>query len=127
MQTFAQPQERRISVRTNLLDVKAKISKDGWKWEDIAVKDISDGGISFASKVEYPVGEGLILEGDASDFARCMDISCDMRIVFTDPVKTPEGRFLYGARFLNMSKAQYTSLGIFIELMVTKYPSLLLK
>jgi c-di-GMP-binding flagellar brake protein YcgR len=117
--------ERRISIRTNLLGVSAKISKDGWKWEDVVVKDISDGGLGFEAATEYPIGEKLLLEGEASDFARGMDISCDIRVVFAG--SAPEGKFLYGIRFMNMSKAQQTGLSIFIELMVTKYPSLLLQ
>ena len=125
MQPLARSQERRISIRTNLLGVSARISKDGWKWEDVVVRDISDGGIGFEAATEYPIGEKLLLEGEASDFARSMDISCDIRVVFTGT--TPEGRYLYGVRFMNMSKAQHTGLSIFIELMVTKYPSLLLQ
>ncbi|MCL1842380.1 MAG: PilZ domain-containing protein [Defluviitaleaceae bacterium] len=118
-------QEKRISIRTNLLGVSAKISKDGWKWEEVVVKDISDGGIGFIANAEYPIGEKILLEGEASDFARSMDISCDIKIMFVSPA--PDGKFLYGVRFMNMSKAQSTGLGIFIELMVTKYPSLLLE
>jgi c-di-GMP-binding flagellar brake protein YcgR len=125
MQTSAQASERRISIRTNLLGVSAKISKDGWKWEDVVVKDISDGGLGFEASTEYPIGEKLILEGEASDFARGMDISCDVRVVFVGA--TSDKKFLYGVRFMNMSKAQNTGLSIFIELMVTKYPSLLLQ
>ncbi|MCL2388083.1 MAG: PilZ domain-containing protein [Defluviitaleaceae bacterium] len=125
MQAQPQPQERRISIRTNLLGVTARISKDGWKWEEVAVKDISDGGLGFTSDTDFPIGEKLLLEGEASDFARGMDISCDIKIVFAGT--TQEGKYLYGVRFMNMSKAQHTSLGIFIELMVTKYPSLLLE
>jgi c-di-GMP-binding flagellar brake protein YcgR len=124
-QTQAQTQERRISVRTNLLGVTAKISKDGWKWEEVTVKDISDGGMGFVAGTDFPIGEKLLLEGEASDFARAMDISCDIKIVFVG--STPEGKHIYGVRFINMSKAQQTGLGIFIELMVTKYPSLLLE
>ena len=121
----SQVQERRISIRTNLLGVSAKISKDGWKWEEITVRDISDGGIGFVAATEYPVGEKLFLEGEASDFAHSMDITCEINIVFAD--KEPDGKYLYGVRFLNMSKAQHTGLGILIELLVTKYPSLLLE
>lgn len=117
--------ERRISIRTNLLGVSAKISKDGWKWEEVAVKDISDGGLGFVADSEYPIGEKLLLEGEASDFARGMDISCDIKVVFVG--NTPDGKYLFGVRFMNMSKAQQTGLSIFIELMVTKYPSLLLQ
>jgi c-di-GMP-binding flagellar brake protein YcgR len=118
-------QERRISIRTNLLGVSAKISKDGWKWDEVEVKDISDGGLGFVAPSAFPVGEMLLLEGETSDFARTMDISCDIKIIFAG--ETPEGKHTYGVRFMNMSKAQQTSLGIFIELMVTKYPSLLLE
>lgn len=125
MQAQQPAQERRISVRTNLLGVSAKVSKDGWKWEEILVKDISDGGIGFEISAEHPVGEKLVLEGEASDFARSMDISCDVRIIFASA--TADGKYFYGARFINMSKAQTIGLGIFIELMVTKYPSLLLQ
>ncbi|MCL1877409.1 MAG: PilZ domain-containing protein [Defluviitaleaceae bacterium] len=125
MQTLVPSQERRISIRTNLLGVSARVSKDGWKWDDVVVHDISDGGIGFEMQTEYPVGEKLLLEGEASDFARSMDISCGLRIVFSGT--TADGKFTYGARFTNMSKAQTTGLGIFIELMVTKYPSLLLE
>jgi len=124
MQTQTLVQERRISVRTNLLGVAAKISKDGWKWEDIETCDVSDGGLGFIAETEYPVGEKLLLEGEASDFARGMDISCDIRVVFAGE---KDGKYLYGVRFLNMSKAQRTGLSIFIELLVTKYPSLLLQ
>ena len=125
MQTQTTAQERRISIRTNLLGVTAKISKDGWKWEDVDVRDISDGGLGFTAETEYPIGEKLVLEGEASDFARGMDISCDIRIVFVS--ETSDGKYLYGVRFMNMSKAQHIGLGIFIELLVTKYPSLLLQ
>lgn len=124
MQTLTKIQERRISVRTSLLGVSAKISRDGWKWEDVLVKDVSDGGLSFLAETEYPIGEKLVLEGEASDFARGMDISCDVRVVF---VTESEGKYLYGVRFVNMSKEQQIGLGIFIELMVTKYPTLLLQ
>jgi c-di-GMP-binding flagellar brake protein YcgR len=125
MQTQTQVQERRISVRTNLLGVTAKISKDGWKWEEIIVKDISDGGLGFVASADFPIGEKLLLEGEASDFARAMDISCDIKVVFVG--SAPDGQNIFGVRFMNMSKAQQTGLGIFIELMVTKYPSLLLE
>jgi hypothetical protein len=119
------PNERRISIRTNLLGVSAKISKDGWIWEEVVAKDISDGGLGFISDKEYPIGEKLVLEGEASDAARSMDISCNVKVVFVG--EAPGGKFSYGVRFMNMSKAQHTSLGIFIELLVTKYPSLLLQ
>ena len=118
-------QERRISIRTNLLGVSAKISKDGWKWEEVTVKDISDSGLGFVADTEYPIGEKLILEGEASDYAHVMDISCDIKVVFVG--KEPDGKFLYGVRLLNLSKAQHTGLGILIELLVTKFPALLLE
>ena len=118
-----QAQERRISVRTNLLGVTAKISKDGGKWEEVEVKDISDGGLGFIASSEFSIGEKISLEGEASDFARTLDISCEIKVVFVGT--TPEGKFSYGVRFMNMP--QQTSLSIFIELMVTKYPSLLLE
>jgi c-di-GMP-binding flagellar brake protein YcgR len=120
-----QPPERRISVRTNLLGVTGQISKDGWRWEEITVRDISDGGLGFVAATEYQKGDMLLLEGEVSDFLRSMDISCDIKVVFVGT--TSDKKFLYGVGFKNMSKAQRVGLSIFIELMVTKYPSLLLQ
>jgi c-di-GMP-binding flagellar brake protein YcgR len=123
MQTAVQ--ERRVSIRTNMLGVTAKISKDGWKWEEVFVEDISDGGMGFVATEELQKEEMLILEGEASDFTRGIDISCDIKVVFVGT--TPDGKYRYGIRFEKMSKAQRTGLSILIELTATKFPELLLQ
>ena len=117
--------ERRVSVRTNMLGVTARVSTDGSKWEKISVRDISDSGIGFIMDSEYPIDEVLILKGEVSDVTRSMEVSCEMKIIFA--AKTTDEKFLYGTRFIDMSKEQRVSLGIFIELMVTKFPSLLMQ
>jgi len=116
-------QEKRISVRTGLLGVEIKISKDGTRWTTVATKDISDGGLSFVSRKEFDLGTKLNLKGEASDFTKTIDISCNIEIVFCG--KTPEGESLYGVKFLDMDNDRHTRLSIFIEKMVTKYPPLL--
>ncbi|MCL2216406.1 MAG: PilZ domain-containing protein [Defluviitaleaceae bacterium] len=118
-------QEKRVSVRTNMLGVNARISKDGRDWIDVTAKDISDGGMSFIAMAEFPIGTKLSLEGEASDLARTVDISCDATVVFFSPIS--EGKFLYGIKFMNLSHAHKMELSIFIEQMVTRYPMLLME
>ena len=116
-------QEKRISVRTQLLGVQASITEDeGLGWSNINVKDISDGGLRFVAKRPFPIDVRLKFEGDVSDFVRSMDITCDIQVIFCE--KT-DGGFMCGARFINLTTSQRTSLSIFIELMVTKHPDLL--
>ena len=116
-------QEKRISVRTQLLCVHASVTEEeGLGWTNIVVNDISDGGLSFTSKKSFPIDQLLKFEGDVSDYVRGMDITCDIRIVFCEKA---DGKYTYGARFVNLTTPQRTSLSIFIELMVTKYPNLL--
>ena len=116
-------QEKRISVRTQLLGVQASVTEDeGLGWSNIIVKDISDGGLRFVSKKSYPIDVRLKFEGDVSDFIRSMDITCDIQLIFCEKI---DGGFLCGARFINLTSSQRTSLSIFIELMVTKHPDLL--
>jgi len=119
------PQEHRISARTTLLSVNVQVSVDGRKWTEVEVRDISDGGFGFVSEVEFERGAHLYMEGDVSDFTRQMSISCDIDVIFCG--KYSDGRNIYGVKFLNMSKAEHTGLAVFIELMVTKYPKLLVQ
>ena len=115
--------EKRISVRTHLLSVQASVTEEeALGWSNITIRDISDGGLSFTSKKSFPIDRLLKFEGDVSDYVRNMDITCDIRIVFCEKI---EGLYTYGARFVNLTTSQRTSLSIFIELMVTKYPDLL--
>jgi len=117
--------EKRISVRTNMLCVRAGVSEEGESWTNVDVRDISDGGLSFTSRKVLKKDSFMKFEGDVSDYMiRSMDISCDIQITF---VKEDDkgGGYLYGARFLNLTNAQRTSLSIFIELMVTKFPDLM--
>ena len=114
---------RRISVRTKLLNVQASVTEDEAQgWHNVTVRDISDGGLSFASNRSYPLDMRLKLEGDVSDYVRSIDISCDVEIIFCERA---EDGFLCGARFMNLSSSQRTTLSIFIELIVTKHPDLL--
>ena len=115
--------EKRISVRTNMLCVHAGVGEEGKGWTNVDVRDISDGGLSFTSKKLFKRDSFMKFEGDVSDYMiRSMDISCDIQITF---VKQEDKGYLYGARFLNLTNAQRTSLSIFIELMVTKFPDLM--
>jgi len=116
--------EQRISVRTSMLGVNARVSKDGQDWADIKAKDISSGGMSFTTTAEFPRGTVITLEGEAVDMVKSVDISCEANVVFSSPIS--EGKYLYGIKFLTLSKAHTTELSIFIEQMVTKYPKLLL-
>jgi len=116
-------QEKRISVRTDLLGVEARVSEDNKNWISILVRDISDNGIGFTAEKELKAGTKLILEGSVSDHVKHLNIGCDLSIMFAG--KTPEGKFLYGGKFLNLEKVRHTELSIFIEMMVTKYPPLL--
>lgn len=116
-------QEKRISVRTDLLGVDAKISEDGKSWASISAKDISDNGIGFVADKDFAPGSQLKLEGAVSDFIKELDITCDIKVVFAG--NTPEGKYLYGCKFLNMEHKQKVALSVFIEMMVTKYPPLL--
>jgi len=117
-------QDQRISVRTNLLKTHARISKDGRVWKEVDVLDISCGGLGFISDVELEKSSHLRIEGEVSDFVHSMDLSCDIDIIFVS--KTADG-FLHGVKFRDMPKAQHTGLGVFIDLTVTKYPTLLLE
>ena len=116
-------QEKRISVRTDLLGVEARVSNDGENWTQIHARDISDSGMGFTADKELAAGAQLTLEGLVSDHVKRLDLGCEMGIIFAG--KTPEGKFLYGGKFLNFTKQQQTELSIFIEMMVTKYPPLL--
>jgi len=116
-------QEQRISVRTSLLGVNARVSKDGREWFDIKAKDISDGGMSFTATAVFSKGAKLTLEGEASDVSKRMDISCEVEVVFNSPVS--DGKFLYGVKFIDLSHAHKIELSIFVELMIKKYPDLL--
>ena len=116
--------EKRISVRTDLLGLDAKVSLDGEEWVTIAAKDISDGGLRFSAEHDFPKGAQLYLKGSVSDFAHHADITCMVRIIFCGT--TPEGERLYGIKFLDLDKSKRTTLSIFIERMVTHYPPLLL-
>jgi len=116
--------EKRVSVRTHLLDVNIRVSDDGGKnWNDVQVKDISDGGLGFTADKEYPRGSELKLRGTVSDFARGLDIECDIKVVFCEKI---DDVYNIGAAFRGMGKVLHTELGIFVEMVVTKYPSLLL-
>ena len=119
-------QEKRISVRTHLMGVGARISKDNKTWTDVDVRDISDGGICFISKEEFPRGTTLKLHGNISDFLRTMEIDCDVKVVFTKD-GDEQNSYSLGCKFMYLSKAEQTALSIFIELLVTKYPSLLIE
>ncbi|MCL2224298.1 MAG: PilZ domain-containing protein [Defluviitaleaceae bacterium] len=122
MQTL--PQERRVSVRTKMLGVTGNvISNKGTKRDEIHAQDISEGGLRFELDAQYSAGETVRFEGETSDISRTLDISCDMEIVSVE--RMAAGKFLYGTRFLNLTKDQQVTLGIFIELMVTKFPTLL--
>lgn len=116
-------QEQRISVRTNMLGVNARISSDGRNWVDIKAKDISDGGMSFTAMSEFPRGTRLTIEGDAADIAKSVDITCDAEVVFNSPLS--DGKFLYGVKFLDLPHSHKVELSIFIELMIKKYPDLI--
>ena len=118
--------EKRVSIRIadELLSVGARVSTDGGNsWIAIYVRDISDSGMGFTAEKEIPVGTKLTLEGSVSDYMKHIDIGCEMGIIFAG--KTPEGKNLYGGKFLDMDKTQHTELGIFIEMIVTKFPPLL--
>ena len=116
-------QEKRVSVRTKLLSVHASVTEDEMLgWSNITVRDISDGGLSFVSKRPFPVDMKLKFEGDVSDYIRGIDITCDIQVVFCEETV---GGYLLGARFINLTSSQRTSLSIFIELIVTKHPDLL--
>ncbi|MCL1862400.1 MAG: PilZ domain-containing protein [Defluviitaleaceae bacterium] len=119
------PYEKRISIRTSLMAVNAKISKDGVSWEDVASKDISDSGIGFESEGDYNVDDILKIEFQVSDHVHTMDFSCDTKIKFKTDKK--EGKCFYGAKFQNISKSENTGLAILIELLATRYPTLLLQ
>jgi c-di-GMP-binding flagellar brake protein YcgR len=112
-------QERRVSIRTNLLSVAAKISNDGKNWENVVAVDISVGGLGFVAETEYQAGEKLTLVGTASNFRRDEDISCEAEVAFVG--QAPGGKYIYGVRFANMSREQQTSLGIFIDWILTKF------
>ena len=115
--------ERRVSARTSMLDVMARISKDGWNnWEEVETKDISDSGIGFVAETKYKVGQKIYLRGMVADATRSMDISCDITIAYV--VETSDKKYLYGASFSNLSKSQYTSLSFLVELMVIKFPTI---
>jgi len=118
-------QEKRVSVRTNLLAVDARVSQGNDEWTDITVRDISDGGLGFVSDVQFTKGTKLVLEGDATDVATSIDINCDVEVIFCGRPEAEGGKYLCGVRFLDMPKQHHTELGIFIEKIVSKYPSLL--
>lgn len=115
--------EKRISVRTDLLGVEAKVSDDGDNWLTVSARDISDSGLGFVADKEFPPGSQLKFEGSVSDHVKTLELVCDMRVIFSGT--TPEGKFLYGSRFFNMTKEQKMGLSVFIEMMVTKFPPLL--
>jgi len=117
-------QEKRISVRTHLMGVGARVSRDGKDWVSVAVKDISDGGIRFISKEEFPRGSQLKLHSEISDFLRTMELDCDIKVVFVQA--EDNSGYSIGCKYMYLPKEQQTSLSIFIELLVTKYPSLLI-
>lgn len=117
-------EERRISVRVNLLGVTAKISQDGKTWWNVNAKDISDGGLGFDADVEFTKGTQLLLEGETTDYIKSRDISCDVKVVFVG--KMSDGKYTYGVKFLNMTKAQHTNLSVLIEMIATKYPAMLM-
>ena len=117
-------QDKRISIRAHLMGVKAKISPDGKTWTEVSAVDISDGGIGFTSDAEYHRGETLKIQTEISDFLRTMEIDCDIKVIF---VGNKGDGYTYGCKFMHMGKAEHTALSIFIELMVTKHPSLLIE
>jgi len=108
-----------------LLDVHVKISTDGQKWSDVLALDISDGGLGFVSDVEFPKGTKLMIQGEVSDHIKNMNINCECKVVFSTSYS--EDKTMHGVKFVDISRVQRTSLSIFIEQMVTKYPSLLLE
>ena len=113
--------EQRISVRTDLLGVDAKVSDDGENWIAIVAKDISGAGIGFICDKEFAPGCKLQMEGEVTDHVRTWDISGEIRVVFSG--KTPDGKFLYGSKFVKI--AHITELNIFIEQMITRHPQML--
>ena len=118
-------EEKRVSPRTSMLGVSAKVSMDGNSWQDVPVRDISSGGLGFVSDVQSTKGDMFKIEGEVSDFARSMEFACDVKVVVCVPL--PDGKFMCGVKYVDMPKAQQTGLSIFIELMVTKFPVLLVQ
>ncbi|MCL2200020.1 MAG: PilZ domain-containing protein [Defluviitaleaceae bacterium] len=119
------PYEKRISIRTSLMGVTAKISKDGNTWEDVAEKDISDSGIGFEAVGDHNVNDILKIEFDVSDHVHKMSFACDIKVKFK--TGRAEGKHFYGAKFQNISKSDHTSLAVLIELLATRYPTLLMQ
>ena len=114
--------EQRISVRTDLLGVDANVSEDnGDSWTHITVKDISGAGIGFVADKEFAPGSKLLMEGTVTDHVREWSIDGEIRVVFSG--KTPEGKFLYGSKFVKIEHV--TELNIFIEQMITRHPHVL--
>jgi len=118
-------QEQRISVRTNLLDVHVKISTDGQNWTDVVALDISDGGLGFVSDAEFPKGTKFMMQGAVSDHVKHMNVNCECKVIFS--ASHSDDKTMHGVKFLDISRVQRTALSIFIEQMVTKYPSLLIE
>jgi len=113
--------ENRISSRTKLMRVVARISADGITWEDISSRDISDGGIGFTAKEPFTKGNIYKINGEITDFMKTMELDCDVLILNVE--EDTEG-YMHHCKFLNMSHSSHTELGVFIELLVSKFPNL---
>lgn len=116
-------QEKRISVRTDMLGVHARLSTNGRIWTEVTVHDISDSGLGFISDNEIKTGATFMLNCSVTDFVKDLTFECDLKIIFAG--KTPDGHFLYGSKFVGLEHAHHVELSIFVEMMLTKYPPLL--
>ena len=121
MQANEPTNQRRASVRTNLLSVNASLSSDEVNWHEITANDISATGIGFVSQLDLQPGDKLKLVGEAFDHTHTQDISCETTIIFK---ASESDGYLYGACFCKMDKKNKTELAVFIDKAITKYPSL---
>ena len=119
--------ENRVSVRVaeDYLILDAKVSVDEQNWTSVYARDLSDRGMGFTMKEEFAMGTQLMMEGSVSgvgDKGRTLDISCKIKIIFAG--KSPDGKCLYGCKFLDLEQMRGTELSMLIERLVTKFPSL---
>jgi len=114
---------RRKSARTDVLDVAAKISKDGEDWVRIDVSDISTGGFQFRSEEPSAAGDKVWLNMLVKSPMLASQNSLRIKTValILDVRSEKDGVFVNGAKFTKLSARDESELGMMIQLMYEKY------
>lgn len=114
---------KRRSVRTDNFTVLAKISTDIKNWTDVAVSDISVGGLSFSSDRVFEVGDtiwlDLLIKPMVLISRTPRRIKTQGEVLLSRSAR--EGKPSYAVKFVNMTSANEMELDTLIQKVIEKY------